>query len=86
MMTYTKKGGTTDVSVVIRIIDLTTGQPELGVVWDTAGIDMQYRREGAANVAITVEGERTLFRLAGLSAVLGLGIAMICLPMITSIG
>jgi predicted RND superfamily exporter protein len=30
------------------------------------------------NVAIDVEGERTLFRLAGLSAVVGFGISMLC--------
>ncbi|MCL2745157.1 MAG: hypothetical protein FWE67_15040, partial [Planctomycetaceae bacterium] len=30
------------------------------------------------NVAISIEGERTLYRLAGLCAVIGLGIAMIC--------
>ena len=47
------KKGTADVSIVIRIIDSTDGSPETGVVWNTAGIDLQYRREGAANVAIT---------------------------------
>jgi hypothetical protein len=47
------KAGTIDVSVVIRIIDSTDGTPELGVVFNSAGIDLQYRREGAANVAIT---------------------------------
>jgi len=31
------------------------------------------------NVAIDIEGERTLFRLAGLSAIVGLGISMLCL-------
>jgi predicted RND superfamily exporter protein len=31
------------------------------------------------NVAIDVEGERTLFRLAGLSAIVGLGISFLCL-------
>jgi predicted RND superfamily exporter protein len=31
------------------------------------------------NAAIDIEGERTLFRLAGLSAIVGLGISMICL-------
>jgi predicted RND superfamily exporter protein len=30
------------------------------------------------NVAIDVEGERTLFRLAGLSAIVGFGISMLC--------
>lgn len=31
------------------------------------------------NVAIDIEGERTLFNLAGLSAIVGLGISLICL-------
>lgn len=53
MITYTKKGGSTDVSVVLRIIDSTDGTPETGVVFNTAGIDLQYRREGAASTAIT---------------------------------
>ena len=47
------KAGTVDVSVVIRIIDSTDGTPETGVVWNTAGIDLQYRREGAVSTAIT---------------------------------
>jgi len=47
------EAGTVDVSVVIRIIDSTDGTPETGVVWNTSGIDMQYRRELAASVAIT---------------------------------
>src|SRR3990167_4720164 len=45
--------GSTDVSVTIYIIDSTDGTPETGVVFDTAGIDLQYHREGAAVVAIT---------------------------------
>ena len=40
-------------SVTLRIIDSSTGLPETGVVWDTAGIDLWYRREGAAVVSIT---------------------------------
>lgn len=31
------------------------------------------------NAAIDIEGERTLFRLAGLSAIVGLGISLVCL-------
>ena len=31
------------------------------------------------NVAIDIEGERTLFRLAGLSAIVGLGVSYVCL-------
>jgi hypothetical protein len=43
----------TNVSVTIRIIDSSDGTPETGVVWNTAGIDLEYRREGAASVDIT---------------------------------
>ena len=53
MIPYVKKAGSTDVSVVVRIIDSTDGTPETGVVFNTSGIDLQYRREGAASVAIT---------------------------------
>lgn len=53
MITYQIKKATADVSVVIRIIDSTDGTPETGVVWNTAGIDMEYRREGAVVVDIT---------------------------------
>ena len=45
--------GATDVSVVIRIIDSTDFTPETAVEHNTAGIDLQYRREGAASTAIT---------------------------------
>jgi hypothetical protein len=47
------KAGSTDVSVNIRIIDSTDGTPETGVVYDTSGIDLWYRRELAASVDIT---------------------------------
>lgn len=53
MFNYLRKAGTTDVSVVIRIIDSTDGTPETGVVWNTAGIDLEYRREGATSTNIT---------------------------------
>src|SRR5574343_1207622 len=53
MITYQRKAGTTDVSVVIRIIDSTDGTPETGVAYNTSGIDLQYRREGATSTAIT---------------------------------
>lgn len=53
MNTRTIKAGTVDVSVVIRIVDSTDGTPETGVVFNTAGIDLQYRRELAASTAIT---------------------------------
>ncbi len=44
--------GATDVSVVLRIIDSTDGTPETGVVWNTAGLNLQYRREGATSSPI----------------------------------
>jgi hypothetical protein len=45
--------GATDRSVVLRIINATTGVPEAGVVFNTSGIDLWYRREGAAKTTIT---------------------------------
>lgn len=45
--------GSTDQSVVIRIIDSTDGTPETAVEHDTAGIDLWYRREGAVVVSLT---------------------------------
>jgi len=53
VLTYQIKAGTIDVSVVCRAIDATDGTPETAFDHATAGIDLQYRREGAANVAIT---------------------------------
>jgi hypothetical protein len=53
VITYNILAGTVDVSVVIRIIDSTDGTPETGVVFNTAGIALEYRRELAASVAIT---------------------------------
>lgn len=47
------KAGSTDVSVVCRAIDSTDGTPETGFDHATTGIDLKYRREGAANVDIT---------------------------------
>lgn len=47
------KKDSTNRSVTLRIIDSTDGTPETGVVWNTAGIDLWYRREGAAKVAVT---------------------------------
>ena len=45
--------GSTDQSVVIRIVDSTDGTPETGVVYNTSGIDLWYRREGATKTSIT---------------------------------
>jgi len=47
------KKGATDRSVTIRIIDATDGSPETGVVYNTSGIDLWYRREGATKTSIT---------------------------------
>lgn len=45
--------GSTDVSVVIRIVDSTDGTPETGVVAATSGLDLKYWRRGAAAVSLT---------------------------------
>lgn len=47
------KKGATDQSVVIRIMDSTDGTPETGVDYNTTGIDLWYRREGATKTSIT---------------------------------
>lgn len=45
--------GSTDRSVLLRIIDSTDGTPETGVVFNTSGIDLWYRREGAVKTSVT---------------------------------
>ena len=45
--------GATNVSVTVKIIDDTDGTPELGVLWNTAGMDMEYRREGSVAINVT---------------------------------
>lgn len=45
--------GATNYSVELTIVDDTDGTPETGVVYNTAGIDLWYRREGAAKTSIT---------------------------------
>ena len=47
------KKGSTDQSCVIRIIDSTAGTPETTVEYDTAGIDLWWRREGETKTSIT---------------------------------
>jgi hypothetical protein len=47
------KKDSTNRSVTLRIIDSTDGTPETGVVFNTSGIDLWYRRESAAVVSIT---------------------------------
>lgn len=53
MLTDIITKNSTDRSVVVRIIDSTNGTPETGVVWNTSGIDLWYRREGATLTSIT---------------------------------
>jgi hypothetical protein len=53
MITYQIKAGTVDVSVVCRAVDSADGTPETAFDHATAGIDLKYRRETAANVDIT---------------------------------
>lgn len=45
--------GSTNVSLTIRIMDSTDGTPETAVEHNTTGIDLWYRREGAAVSSIT---------------------------------
>jgi hypothetical protein len=45
--------GATDQSVTIYFFDNTTGLPDTDVAHDAAGIDLWYRRDGAAKVSIT---------------------------------
>ena len=45
--------GTTDYSCVIRIVDSTDGTPETGAAYNTAGIDLWYRRPQSAHTSIT---------------------------------
>ena len=45
--------GSVDRSVDLYIIDSTDGTPEVGVLYNTAGIDLKYRRDLSAAVSIT---------------------------------
>jgi len=47
------KKGSTDRSVTLTIIDSTTGAKKTDVVYNSSGIDLFYRREGAAATSIT---------------------------------
>lgn len=53
MFVYTKTPNSVDVSIVLRAIDSADGTPETGFDHSAAGIDLKYRRDGAANVDIT---------------------------------
>ena len=52
-MSYTFTAGATSQSIELYIVDSTDGTPEIGVVWNTAGIDLKYRRKDAVVVSIT---------------------------------
>ena len=54
MPDYVRLAGSADVSVEVFIFDPATGLPDNTVVFDTLGLNLQYRRKGAANVAITL--------------------------------
>lgn len=45
--------GSTNISVDVYIVDSTDGTPETGVLFNTSGMDLEYRREGAAAVNVT---------------------------------
>lgn len=52
-MSRTIKKGTLNQSIDLYIIDSTDGTPETGVLWNTSGIDLKYRRELSAVVSVT---------------------------------
>lgn len=45
--------GSTDRSVTLRCLDSTTGAPKTDVAYNSSGIDLWYRREGAALTSVT---------------------------------
>jgi hypothetical protein len=47
------KKGSTDRSVLVRVVDSAAGTPETGVAYNTAGVDLWYRREGATKTSLT---------------------------------
>ncbi len=52
-MSYIFTKGATSQSIELYIVDSTDGTPETGVLFNTAGIDLKYRRKDAAVVSIT---------------------------------
>lgn len=52
-MSYKFKKGATSQSIELYIVDSSDGTPETGVVFNTAGIDLKYRRKDAVAVSIT---------------------------------
>jgi hypothetical protein len=49
-----KRGTTSWRGAVVKVIDSTTGTPETGVVYNTAGAAFWYRREGGVKVSISL--------------------------------
>lgn len=47
------KAGSTDVSIVLTILDSTTGLKKTDVVYNSSGMALSYRRDGATTTAIT---------------------------------
>lgn len=45
--------GSTDKSVILRVVDSTDGTPETSVAFDTPGVQLWYMREGGAIVDLT---------------------------------
>jgi len=45
--------GSTDRSVTVKMLDSATGIPSTDIVFNSAGIDLWYRREGAASTDVT---------------------------------
>ena len=45
--------GSKDISEDVYIIDASDGTPETGVVFNTTGLDLKYRRDGEPVVSIT---------------------------------
>ena len=52
-MSYIFTKGATSQAIELYIVDSTDGTPETGVLWNTAGIDLKYRRKDAVAVSIT---------------------------------
>ena len=52
LLDFTAKG-TTNYSATIRIVDATDGTPEEGVVYNTAGLVLWYRRQGGTHADMT---------------------------------
>lgn len=42
-----------DYQAMVRVVDASDGTPETGVAFNTAGVDLWYRRQGGLRVAIT---------------------------------